>query len=74
MLTERGLLNEKLAGNLLSWEHCGFSIDNSVHILDRQAQVNLAEYISRPPIPPPKIRYEPFKGKVLFSYQLFGIF
>ena len=66
MLTERGLLDEKLAGNLLSWKHSGFSIDNSVRILDRQAQANLAEYISRPPISLKKIRYEPFKGRVLF--------
>ena len=66
MLIEKGLLDEKLAGNLLSWKHSGFSVDNSVRILDRQAQVNLAEYISRPPISLKKIRYEPFKGRVLF--------
>jgi hypothetical protein len=49
MFTEKDLLDEKLAGNLLSWKHSGFSIDNSVRILDRQAQQNLAEFISRPP-------------------------
>jgi len=37
-----------------------------VRILDREAQINLAEYISRPPISLKKIRYEPFKGRVLF--------
>ncbi len=53
-----------------SWLHdscrasrSGFSIDNSVRILDREAQTNLAVYISRPPIPLKKIRYEPFKGR-----------
>ena len=44
----------------------GFSVDNSARILDRETQINLAEYISRPPISLKKIRYEPFKGRVLF--------
>ncbi|TVQ37628.1 MAG: hypothetical protein EA384_11385 [Spirochaetaceae bacterium] len=51
---------------LLSWKHSGFSIDNSVRILDQSAQESLAAYIARPPISLKKIRYEPFKGKVLF--------
>jgi len=37
-----------------------------VRILNREAQGNLAEYVARPPIPPPHIRYEPFEGRVLF--------
>jgi len=44
----------------------GFSVDNSVRILDRKAQINLAEYISRLPMSLKKIHYEPFKGRVLF--------
>jgi len=57
-----------------------FSLDNSVRILDESSQESLAEYIARPPrtharsvreandqpISLKKIRYEPFKGKVLF--------
>ena len=39
---------------------------NSVRILDESSQESLAEYIARPPISLKKIRYEPFKGKVLF--------
>jgi hypothetical protein len=66
LLVERELLNENFAQNLLSWRHSGFSIDNSVRILDESAQENLAEYIARPPISLKKIRYEPFKGRVLF--------
>jgi len=66
LLVQRGLLNDDFAGNLLSWKHPGFSIDNSVRILDESAQESLAEYIARPPISLKKIRYEPFKGKVLF--------
>jgi len=66
LLVEKELLNEDFAIKLLGWKHSGFSIDNSVRILDREAQTNLAEYISRPPISLKKIRYEPFKGRVLF--------
>jgi hypothetical protein len=66
LLVERELLNEGFARNLLSWKHSGFSIDNSVRILDQSSQESLAEYIARPPISLKKIRYEPFKGKVLF--------
>jgi len=56
------LLNHDFAGNLLSWKHSGFSIDNSVRILDHSSQESLAEYIARPPISLEKIRYKPFKG------------
>ncbi|MBS3763816.1 MAG: transposase [Planctomycetes bacterium] len=66
LLVERELLNEDFARNLLCWKHSGFSIDNSVRILDESSQESLAEYIARPPISLKKIRYEPFKGKVLF--------
>lgn len=66
LLVERGMLNEHFARNLLSWRHSGFSIDNSVRILDDSARESLAEYIARPPISLKKIRYEPFKGRVLF--------
>jgi hypothetical protein len=66
LFVERELLNPDFARNLLSWRHSGFSIDNSVRILDGPAQENLAEYIARPPISLKKIRYEPFKGRVLF--------
>jgi hypothetical protein len=66
LLVGHGLLNEDFARNLLSWRHSGFSIDNSVRILDESSQESLAEYIARPPISLKKIRYEPFKGKVLF--------
>ncbi|MCG8479254.1 MAG: transposase [Spirochaetales bacterium] len=66
LLFERDVLNEDFARNLLSWKHSGFSIDNSVRILDRSSRKNLAGYIARPPISLKKIRYEPFKEKVLF--------
>ncbi|MFP4705613.1 MAG: transposase [Spirochaetaceae bacterium] len=66
LLVGRELPNEDFARNLLSWKHSGFSIDNSVRILDKSSQESLAEYIARPPISLKKTRYEPFKGRVLF--------
>ena len=80
LLVDHELLNENFARNLLSWKHSGFSIDNSVRILDESAQESLAEYIARPPrmhgravseandqpISLKKIHYEPFvKGRVI---------
>ena len=66
MLVEHEFLNQEFALKLMAWKHSGFSIDNSVRILDQEAKENLAEYISRPPNSLKKIRYEPFKGRVLF--------
>ena len=60
------LLTEQFARNLLSWRHSGFSIDNSVRILDERSRENLAQYLARPPVSLKKIHYEGFKGRVLF--------
>ena len=48
LLVERKLLNDEFAKNLLSWRHSGFSIDNSVRILDATAQENLADIFPGP--------------------------
>jgi len=64
--TERKLISVHFARNLLSWKHSGFSIDNSVRILDESSREKLAQYIARPPISLKKIHYEGFKGKVFF--------
>jgi hypothetical protein len=66
LLVEKKLLAEEFAQNLLSWKNSGFSIDNSVRLIDAKSRESLAEYIARPPLSLKKIRYEPFKGKVLF--------
>ena len=66
LLVAHKLLDRRFARNMLSWRHSGFSVDNSVRILDRGVQRSLAEYISRPAISLKKICYEPFKGRVLF--------
>ena len=63
---EKELLAEEFARNLLSWKNSGFSIDNSVRLTDAKSKESLAEYIARPPLSLKKIRYEPFKAKVLF--------
>ena len=49
LLVQRELLNDDFARNLLSWSHSGFSIDNSVRMLDESFEESLAEYIARPP-------------------------
>ena len=54
LLVGRKLLNEVFARNLLSWKHSGFSIDNSVRILDESAQESLAEYAELTQHIPPK--------------------
>ena len=59
LLVARKLLDRRFARNMLSWRHSGFSVDNSVRILDRGVQRSLAEYISRPAISLKKICYEP---------------
>ena len=66
LLVEKDILAEQFAQNLLSWKNSGFSIDNSVRLNDPRSKESLAEYIARPPLSLKKIRYEPFKGKVLF--------
>ena len=66
LLVDQKLLDRRFARNMLSWRHSGFSIDNSVRILDQGVQRSLAEYVSRAAISLKKIRYEPFKGRVLF--------
>ena len=59
--TEKKLLSEQFVQNMLSWRHSGFSIDNSVRILDARSRENLAQYLARPPISLKKIHYEGFK-------------
>ena len=80
LLVEKELLNQSFARNLLSWHHSGFSqdagpssnrrlrpgIDNSVRILDTEAQDSLAQYMARPPLSLKKIHYESFKRQFLF--------
>ena len=66
LFVEKNLINEEFARNLLSWKHSGFSIDNSVRMLDRKSRESIGQYMARPPLSLKKITYEPFKGRVLF--------
>ena len=66
LFVEKELINEEFARNLFSWKHSGFSMDNSVRMLDRKSRENIGQYMARPPLSLKKITYEPFKGKVLF--------
>ena len=58
---------DKIARNLLSWQHSGFDIDNSIRIMshDQKARESLAQYIARCPISLKKIIYESFNGRVI---------
>jgi len=74
LLVECELLTENYGRNLLSWKQSGFSIDNSVRILDDSSQESLADYISRPPISLKKMFYESFKGCALFHTKYSNYF
>ena len=74
MLVEKELLDKVFVVKLQVWKHSGFNIDNTVQILDQEAQENLSEYISRPPISLKKIRCEPFKDRVLFHTKYSNYF
>jgi len=65
---EKKLINERLAENLLSWRHSGFSIDNGVRIpaSSEKTRQALSQYISRPPLSLSKILFEQFSGIVLY--------
>jgi hypothetical protein len=64
-----GLITKSFASNLLSWKNSGFSIDASLRLYgsDSKKRESIAQYLVRPPLSLIKIRYEPFKGRVLYK-------
>ncbi len=66
---DRALITKSFASNLLSWKNSGFSIDASLRLYgsDDKTRESIAQYLVRPPLSLSKIKYEPFKGKVLFK-------
>jgi len=66
---DRELITKAFASNLLSWKNSGFSIDAKLRLYgsDDKARESIAQYLVRPPLSLTKIKYEPFKGKVLFK-------
>jgi hypothetical protein len=66
---DRELITKSFASNLLSWKNSGFSIDAKLRLYgsDDKTRESIAQYLVRPPLSLNKIKYEPFKGKVLFK-------
>jgi hypothetical protein len=65
---EKQLINEKLAQNLLSWRHSGFSIDNQVKIpaFGQKAREALSQYIAKPPVSLKKVLFEQYEERVIY--------
>ena len=66
---DRELITENFAANLLSWKNSGFSIDAKLRLYgsDDKTRESIAQYLVRPPLSLSKIKYDSFKGKVLFK-------
>jgi len=66
---DKGLLDRSFALKLLSWEHSGFSVDNSVKIpaTSKNARINLSQYIIRHPVSLQKMLYVRSKGTVIYK-------
>jgi len=69
LFVDRGLLARGFALKILSWQHSGFSVDNSVPIpaSSKKARVNLSQYIVRLPVSLQKILYARSNGTVLYK-------
>ena len=59
LLRRRDLLSEDDVETMLSWPHSGFAVHNDVKILpgDREGVIDLAKYLSRPPVALSRMRY-----------------
>ena len=74
LFVDRGLLCRYSAAcsfalKILSWQHSGFSVDNSVSIpaSSRKARVNLSQYIIRHPVSLQKILYARSNGTIIYT-------
>jgi hypothetical protein len=69
LFVDRGLLDSHFARKILSWNHSGFSVDNSVPIpaSSRKARVNLSQYIVRHPVSLQKILYARSNGTIIYK-------
>jgi hypothetical protein len=65
---KRQLINERLARNMLQWDHSGFSVDGSVRIPAGSARTReaLAQYIARAPLSLSKLVVEDHAATVLY--------
>jgi hypothetical protein len=69
LFIDGGLLDRSFALKILSWQHSGFSVDNSVPVpaWSRKARVNLSQYIIRNPISLQKILYARPNGTIIYK-------
>ena len=69
LFVDRGLLDSHFARKILSWNHSGFSVDNSVPIpaSSRKARLNLSQYIVRHPVSLQKILYARSNGTIIYK-------
>ena len=65
---KRQLINERLAHNMLQWDHSGFSVDGSVRIPAGSSRTReaLSQYIARAPISLNKLLVEDHTSTVLY--------
>ena len=59
VLLDEGVISQQIVDLLLSWNHhSGFNVHarGRIHGADRKAIENVARYMSRPPISPPRMR------------------
>jgi len=68
LFVEHQLINERLAHNMLQWDHSGFSVDASVRIPagSSGAREALSQYIARPPVSLNKLIVEDHTATVLY--------
>jgi hypothetical protein len=65
---KRQLINERLAHNMLQWDHSGFSVDGSVRIPagSSRSREALSQYMARAPVPLNKLVVEDHAATVLY--------
>jgi hypothetical protein len=65
---KRQLINERLAHNMLQWDHSGFSVDGSVRIPAGSSRTReaLSQYIARAPVSLSKLVVEDLAATVLY--------
>ena len=74
LLRARDLLTEDDVEGMLAWPHSGFGVHNEVKVLpgDREGIIDLAKYLSRPPIALNRLSYdgEPVRLRLRRSHWL----
>jgi len=68
LLLDAHKINDEIIGNMRTWKHSGFSVDNSVRIErgDKSGMQRLIEYISRCPFSLARMVSQTDDGKILY--------